>query len=79
MNRRSCLRNSGIASSALTLSPLFLERVTAVCEAAGSASRVNNWRNMNWTGLAVCYAAHGKPVAADQNLKDVINLNMSGD
>ena len=79
MNRRNCLRNCGIASNALTLSQLFLARMTAVCEAAGSASRVNNWRNLNWTGLAACCAAPGKPVAIDQDVKDAINLYPSGD
>jgi hypothetical protein len=79
MNRRSCLRNYGIASRARTLSPLFLERKTAVCEAAGSTSRINNWPNMNWTSLAAYYAAQGRPVAADQKVKDIINLNMGDD
>jgi hypothetical protein len=40
MSRRNFLRSFGIASSALTLSPFFLERMTAVCEAAGSLTRV---------------------------------------
>jgi hypothetical protein len=40
MSRRSFLRSSGIASSALTLSPFFLERMTAVSEAVGSPTRV---------------------------------------
>ena len=40
MSRRSFLLASGIASSALTLSPFFLERMTAVCEATGSLTRV---------------------------------------
>lgn len=45
MNRRSFLRHYGIASSALTLSPFFLERMTALCDAAGSLTRV--YRVMN--------------------------------
>jgi hypothetical protein len=40
MSRRSFLRYHGIASSALTLSPFFLERITSVCEAAASLTRV---------------------------------------
>lgn len=40
MSRRSFLRYYGIASGALTLSPFFLERMTAVCEAAGGLTRV---------------------------------------
>ena len=39
-SRRDFLRSFGIASSALTLSPFFLERMTAVCEAAGTLTRV---------------------------------------
>jgi hypothetical protein len=34
MTRRHFLRRYGIASSALTLSPFFMERFAAVCEAA---------------------------------------------
>ena len=40
MSRRRFLRYNGIATSALTLSPFFLERLTAVCEAAASLTRV---------------------------------------
>jgi hypothetical protein len=79
MNRMSFPRNLGIASPARTLSPLILRRKTAVCEAAGSASRVNNWRNTNWTGLEARCAAQGKRVAQEQHVKGLINLNTSGD
>ncbi len=40
MNRREFLRYCGIASSALTFSPFFLERMTAVCRAAAALTRV---------------------------------------
>ena len=40
ISRRSFLRYSGIASSALTLSPFFLERMTAVCQATGPLTQV---------------------------------------
>lgn len=40
MTRREFLRYYGIASTSLTLSPFFLERMTAVCEAATSLNRV---------------------------------------
>jgi hypothetical protein len=45
MSRRSFLRKYGIASSALTLSPFFLERMTAVCQAAASLTRVYKVKN----------------------------------
>jgi hypothetical protein len=45
MSRRRFLRNSGIASSALTLSPFFLERMTSVCQAATSLTRVYQVKN----------------------------------
>jgi hypothetical protein len=47
VSRRSFLRSSGIASSALTLSPFFLERLTSVSEAASSLTRV--YKVMNGT------------------------------
>lgn len=40
MTRRDFLRRYGIASSALTLSPFFLERMAAVCQAATNRTRV---------------------------------------
>jgi hypothetical protein len=40
MNRREFLRHYGIASSALSLSPFFLTRMAAVCEAAAIRPRV---------------------------------------
>lgn len=40
ISRRSFLRHYGIASSALTLSPFFLERMTSVCEASPGLTRV---------------------------------------
>lgn len=40
MSRRRFLRYNGIATSALTLSPFFLERLTTVCEAAANPTRV---------------------------------------
>lgn len=40
MTRRQFLRNYGIASGAITLSPFFIERFAAVCEAASSLTRV---------------------------------------
>jgi hypothetical protein len=45
MTRRDFLRHYGIASSALTLSPFFLERLTAVCEAATALTRVFKVKN----------------------------------
>jgi hypothetical protein len=47
VSRRSFLRSSGIASSALTLSPFFLERMTAVSEATGGPTQV--FKVMNGT------------------------------
>lgn len=40
MTRREFLRYYGVASSGLTLSPFFLERMTAVCRAAAALTRV---------------------------------------
>jgi len=40
VSRRQFFRYYGIASSALTLSPFFLERMTAVCQAATKLTRV---------------------------------------
>jgi hypothetical protein len=40
MTRRQFLRHYGIASSAITLSPFFIERFAAVCQAASSLTRV---------------------------------------
>lgn len=40
MTRREFFRYYGIASSVLTLSPFFLERMTAVCQAASTLTRV---------------------------------------
>lgn len=45
MTRREFLRYYGIASSALTLSPFFLERMAAVCQAASSLTRVYKVKN----------------------------------
>jgi hypothetical protein len=45
MNRRSFLRRFGIASSALTISPFVLERMSAVCQAAGSLTQVYKVQN----------------------------------
>jgi hypothetical protein len=44
-SRREFLRRAGIASSALTLSPFFLERMSAVCEAAATRTRVYKVQN----------------------------------
>jgi hypothetical protein len=79
MNRMGFLRNYGIASRALNLNPLFLERKTAVREATGIASRVNIWRNADWTGWEARCAAQSKLVAQEQYVKGLINLNTSGD
>jgi len=40
ITRREFLRRYGIASSAITLSPLFVERFTTVCKAAAGLTRV---------------------------------------
>ena len=40
MTRREFLRHYGIASSAITFSPFFIERFAAVCQAASSLTRV---------------------------------------
>ena len=40
VTRRNFLRYSGIASSALTFSPFFLERLTAMAAAAPALTRV---------------------------------------
>jgi hypothetical protein len=40
LSRREFLRRSGIASSALTLSPFYLERCASVCQAAANLTRV---------------------------------------
>jgi len=45
MSRRSFLRYFGVASSALTLSPFFLERMASVCQAAASLTRVYQVKN----------------------------------
>ena len=45
ISRRDFLRRYGIASSALTLSPFFLERMTAVCQAASALTRVYKVKN----------------------------------
>jgi hypothetical protein len=45
MTRRSFLKYYGIASSALTISPFFIERMTAVCEASSSLTRVYKVKN----------------------------------
>ncbi len=47
LTRRQFLRNCGVASSALTLSPFFLERMTSVCEAAAALTRVYKVKNGN--------------------------------
>ena len=46
MTRREFLRQYGIASSALTFSPFFLERMTAVCEASSILTRVYRVKNV---------------------------------
>jgi hypothetical protein len=43
--RREFLREWGIASSAFTLSPFFLDRLASVCQAAGSLTRVYKVNN----------------------------------
>jgi uncharacterized protein (DUF362 family) len=40
MNRRKFLRHFGIASSAITFSPFFIERFFSVCQAANNLTRV---------------------------------------
>ena len=45
LTRRQFLRHCGVASSALTLSPFFLERMTSVCKAAAGLTRVYKVRN----------------------------------
>jgi hypothetical protein len=45
MNRRSFLRRYGIASSALTFSPFFLERMAALCQAASNLVPVYKVQN----------------------------------
>lgn len=45
VSRREFLRRSGIASSALTISPFFLDRWATVCEAALDSIRVYKVRN----------------------------------
>ncbi len=45
MTRREFLRWHGIASSALTFSPFFLERMSAVCQAANCLTRVYKVQN----------------------------------
>jgi hypothetical protein len=47
MTRREFLRYYGVASGALTFSPFFLERMTAVCQAAASLTRVYKVKNGN--------------------------------
>jgi hypothetical protein len=73
VSRRSFLRSSGIASSALTLSPFFLERMTSVSEAASSLTRV--YKVMNGTdcfqNIAKLWELLGGP-AAYINPTDVV-------
>jgi hypothetical protein len=45
LTRREFLRYYGVASSALTFSPFFLERMAAVCNAAGNLTRVYKVKN----------------------------------
>jgi hypothetical protein len=45
MSRREFLRRFGIASSALTLSPFFLDRLAQVCEANGAGVKVYQVKN----------------------------------
>jgi hypothetical protein len=45
MTRRQFLRHYGIASSAVTFSPFFLERFSGVCQAAASLTRVYKVKN----------------------------------
>lgn len=40
VTRRQFLQKYGIASSALTLSPFFIERFSSVCQATGNLTRV---------------------------------------
>lgn len=47
VTRRQFLRKYGIASSALTLSPLFIERFSTVCQAAANLTRVYKVVNGN--------------------------------
>jgi hypothetical protein len=47
ITRRQFLRRYGIASSALTLSPFFIERLASVCQAASSRTRVYKVVNGN--------------------------------
>jgi hypothetical protein len=73
MSRRSFLRYNGIASSALTLSPFFLERLTSVCEAAASPTLV--YKVMNgadcFQNIAKLWELLGGP-AAYINPTDVV-------
>jgi len=45
MNRRQFLRHYGIASSAITFSPFFIERFARICQAAQSLVRVYKVKN----------------------------------
>ncbi len=45
VSRREFLRRYGVASSALTLSPFFLDRLASICQAATDSTRVFKIRN----------------------------------
>jgi hypothetical protein len=56
MTRREFLRHYGVASSALTLSPFFLERMAAVCQAAAALTRVYKVTNIPTTNAGLTAA-----------------------
>ncbi|HTY87903.1 MAG TPA: hypothetical protein VMB80_10595, partial [Candidatus Acidoferrum sp.] len=45
LTRRQFLRHFGIASSAITLSPFFMDRFASVCQAASGLTRVYKVKN----------------------------------